>query len=492
MTAVNEIISVDPARPSVEVGRFRIEVGAVGAAVQAARAAFPAWSARTPDERAEVLRAWAAVTVRHAEHIATLLTRETGKTMAEARQEAALLADKVNVTLEDRVRARIAGYQIPASATRSNNCSYRPYGVIAVIGPFNFPAHLPNGHWVPALYAGNTVIFKPSEKTPAVGALLTDLMNEAGMPAGVFNTVQGRGDVAAALVAHADVDGVLFTGSWPVGRRIMEANLDRPGRMVALEMGGSNAAIVMDDADLRQAVIECVRCAFISTGQRCTCTRRIIVHQAVAERFIAAFVECARTITVAPGDADPAPFMGPLVSREARDATVAFQEECRARGEHVLLASRAFGTGIAADASQFGVSKEGWFATPGVLLAPRFELPTDREVFGPVVRISIADSLDDAISQANATEFGLAASIFTQQPAVIRAAMDRLRAGCININCGTAGASGKLPFGGLGRSGNLRPAGAAMIDSCAYPIASMVESGDAVTIPAGMTAPERV
>ncbi len=492
MTGANDIVSFDPARPSVEVGRVRVDAGAVDAAVIAARAAFPAWSGRRPDDRADVLRSWAAVTVRHAERIAALLTRETGKTIAEARQEAALLADKVAVTLEERVRARIAGYQIPATATRSNDCSYRPFGVMAVIGPFNFPAHLPNGHWVPALYAGNTVIFKPSEKTPAVGALMAELMDEAGVPRGVFNMVQGRGDAAAALVAHADVEGVLFTGSWPVGRRIMEANLDRPGRMVALEMGGSNAAIVMDDADLRQAVIECVRCAFISTGQRCTCTRRIIVHQAIADRFITAFVECVRTLTVAPGDAEPAPFMGPLVSREARDATIAFQNECSARGERVLLAARAFGTGSAVDDTKQGEPSEGWFATPGVLLAPRFERATDREVFGPVVRIAVASDLNDAISQANTTDFGLAASVFTQQPAVIRAAMDRLRAGCININCGTAGASGKLPFGGLGRSGNLRPAGAAMIDSCAYPIASMIERGDAVTIPAGLTAPDRV
>jgi succinylglutamic semialdehyde dehydrogenase len=405
--------------------------------------------------------------------------RETGKVLAEARQEAALLSDKVAVTLEERVRARVTGYEFPANATRVNRCSYRPFGVMAVIGPFNFPAHLPNGHWVPALLAGNTVVFKPSEKAPGVGALMAELMAEAGMPAGVFNLVQGRGDAAAALVEHADVDGVLFTGSWPVGRRIMERNLDRPGRMVALEMGGSNPAIVMDDADLKQAVIECVRCAFITTGQRCTCTRRVVVHRAVAERFITAFVECARTLTVGAGDAEPAPFMGPLVSREAREAALAFQAECAARGERVLLESRA-------------PAGDGWFVTPGVVQAKRFERATDREVFGPVVRIAVAEDLQDAIVQANATDFGLAASIFTRSEANVAAAMAGLRAGCINVNCGTAGASGKLPFGGLGRSGNLRPAGAAMIDACAYPVATMAEQGSAATVAPGMTVPDAV
>ena len=479
MSMTQDIVSFDPARPSVEVSRVRVDAGAVDAAVRAARVAFPAWSARSMDERAALLQGWSATCARHAERIAVAIMRETGKVLAEARQEAALLSDKVTVTLEERVRARVTGYEFPANATRTNRCSYRPFGVMAVIGPFNFPAHLPNGHWVPALLAGNTVVFKPSEKAPGVGALLAELMAEAGMPAGVFNLVQGRGDAAAALVEHADVDGVLFTGSWPVGRRIMERNLDRPGRMVALEMGGSNPAIVMDDADLKQAVIECVRCAFITTGQRCTCTRRVVVHRAVAERFIAAFVECARTLTVGAGDAEPAPFMGPLVSREARDAALAFQAECVARGEHVLLESRA-------------PAGDGWFLTPGVVQAARFERATDREVFGPVVRIAVAEDLQDAIVQANATEFGLAASIFTRSEANVAAAMAGLRAGCINVNCGTAGASGKLPFGGLGRSGNLRPAGAAMIDACAYPVATMAEQGSAATVAPGMTAPNAV
>ena len=479
MSTSQDIVSFDPARPSVEVARMRVDAGAVDAAVRAARAAFPAWSARSMDDRAALLQAWSATCAHHAERIAVAIMRETGKVLAEARQEAALLSDKVTVTLEERVRARVTGYEFPANATRVNRCTYRPFGVMAVIGPFNFPAHLPNGHWVPALLAGNTVVFKPSEKAPGVGALMAELMAEAGMPAGVFNLVQGRGDAAAALVEHADVDGVLFTGSWPVGRRIMERNLDRPGRMVALEMGGSNPAIVMDDADLKQAVIECVRCAFITTGQRCTCTRRVVVHRAVSERFIAAFVECARTLTVGAGDAEPAPFMGPLVSREARDAALAFQAECVARGERVLLESRA-------------PAGDGWFLTPGGVQAARFERATDREVFGPVVRIAVAEDLQDAIVQANATDFGLAASIFTRSEANVSAAMAGLRAGCINVNCGTAGASGKLPFGGLGRSGNLRPAGAAMIDACAYPVATMAEQASAATIAPGMTAPNAV
>jgi succinylglutamic semialdehyde dehydrogenase len=479
MMDLGEIVSRDPARPSQEVWRGAPSPAEADLAVTAAREAFAAWSRLAPDARAEHLRAWASVVQRHAERIAQLICREMGKTLAEARQEAALLSDKVTVTLEERVRSRIAGYEVPGGPTRTNRCTWRPHGVMAVVGPFNFPAHLPNGHWVPALLAGNTVVFKPSERTPAVGALMGELMAEAGMPEGVFHVVQGRGDVAASLVAHPGIDGVLFTGSWPVGRRILEANLDRPGRMVALEMGGSNPAIVMDDADLRAAVIECVRCAFVTTGQRCTCTRRVIVHERVADQFIGALVEASRSITVGAGDADPAPFMGPLVSREAREAVLRFQADRAAAGARVLLEASA-------------PAGEGWFLTPGVVQVDAFELASDREVFGPLLQVATCRDLDDAIVQANATEFGLAASVFTASPDAVDQAMHGLRAGCINVNCGTAGASGKLPFGGLGRSGNLRPAGAGMIDACAYPVASMIESGGEFPIPAGMRVPDRI
>lgn len=479
MSAAAGFESRNPARPEEVVWSGSSDLSAVDRAVQAAQRAFPAWRDRTMDDRSAFLRRWADVTRTHAVRIGALITREMGKTLAEGAQEAALLSEKVATTLDEMVLARIRGYELPANATRTNRCTYRPYGVMAVVGPFNFPAHLPNGHWVPALLAGNTVVFKPSEKAPAVGALMGELMREAGAPEGVFQVVQGGAEVASALVNHAQVDGVLFTGSWPVGRRILQANLERPGRMVALEMGGSNPAVILPDADLRQAVIECVRCAFLTTGQRCTCTRRVIVHADVAERFIPAFLRCASTLVVGPGDAKEPVFMGPLVTREARDAAMAFQRAVAERGARVLLESTA-------------LDRPGWFLTPGVLQVPRFERATDREVFGPIVQIALTHSLEDAIEQANASDFGLAASIFTRDQSAIDAFMRGARAGCINVNCGTAGASGKLPFGGLGQSGNLRPAGAAMIDSCAAPLASMIERGDAATVPPGMLAPERV
>jgi succinylglutamic semialdehyde dehydrogenase len=276
------IESHDPANPETLVYSAVPEPAHVEEAVAAARAALPTWSGTTLEQRVAVLRHWQELTKANVDRIADLIMLEMGKVRGECLFEANALGGKVDITLGPESLSRVTDYTVSVNDSRDGHCRFKPHGVMAVIGPFNFPAHLPNGHWVPALLTGNTIVFKPSDKTPATGQLLAELMAQAleagGAPAGVFNMVQGGAEVSSNLVAHQGVDGVLFTGSWPVGRRILEANLDTPGRIVALELGGSNPAVVMPSAHLRQAVIECARAAFATTGQRCTCTRRIIVH----------------------------------------------------------------------------------------------------------------------------------------------------------------------------------------------------------------------
>ncbi|MDA0803095.1 MAG: aldehyde dehydrogenase family protein [Planctomycetota bacterium] len=445
------------------------------AALALARVALPAWAALGVEGRRPFLERWREAVLARADELARLITAESGKTLAESRLEVKSVADKVSITLDAALLARTADFTVDAGAGRSGRCTFRPHGVMAVIGPFNFPAHLPNGHIVPALVMGNTVVFKPSEKCPGVGAQFATLAAAAGLPHGVFTVLQGGAAVASRLVSGDEVDGVLFTGSWPVGRSIMQANLDRPGRMLALEMGGSNAAIVCGDAHLRQAVLECVRASFATTGQRCTCTRRIIVAESVASAFIPAFCKAASTLLVGPGDDETAGpvFMGPLISERARDAALRFQSERVRAGAALLVRGSA-------------LDREGWFMTPSVIQVPRFALETDEEVFGPVVQLAIAKDDDDAVEQANATKFGLAASIFTADEARFRRLAVRVRAGCVNWNTGTAGASSKLPFGGLGRSGNHRPAAAFAADSCAFPVAHMEVAGDEAAVPAGV------
>ncbi len=527
--AASRIESRNPAHPSRVVFSAASRTSDLSAAVAAAREALPAWSAWPIERRAAVLRRFRDLCKARENQVADVICDETGKALWDAKAEASLLANKVDITLDDSATGplrRVTGFELPLSASRTGRCWFRPHGVMAVVGPFNFPVHLPNGHIVPALLMGNTIVFKPSDKAPACGQVLAELLDEAlraeGAPAGVVNLVQGGVDVAKALVNHDDLDGILFTGSWPVGRAIMQANLDRPGRMLALEMGGNNPAIVMPDADLKQAVIECVRSAFISTGQRCTCTRRVIVHRAIADRFIPAIVKAASRLVI--GDprspAGTPVFMGPLISQSARQAVLEAQAAMIAAGGRVLLEAKAIKPDGNAD---------GWFISPGIVQVDRFvsdpsprgtgvppvvgpsvevcqrtgETPVpqvqspnpwhhpgaDIEIFGPLLRISITDSLNDAIAQANATNFGLAASLFCSDKSpggAIERFLREARAGCININTGTAGASSKLPFGGLGRSGNHRPAGAFSLDYCAMPIAGMIESGDASTMPQGM------
>lgn len=482
------IVSRNPARPEERVWAGAPALSHVDEAVNAARRAFPSWARTGIEARAAVLRRFAEVANARADAMAELICDEVGKPLWECRGEAAAIAGKVDITLDATPGmglSRVTGYELGIGETRIGRAHFRPHGVMAVVGPFNFPAHLPNGHIVPALLMGNTIVFKPSDKAPAVGQMLVEMLLEAGVPEGVVNLVQGAAPSASALVEHDGVDGILFTGSWPVGRRILEANLDRPGRIVALEMGGNNPAVVLADADLRQAAIEVARCAFNTTGQRCTSTRRLIVEESVAGRLIPAVCKAASALVVGPprGLAGQDVFIGPIITADAQRSVLDFQKFAAKSGADVLVQSSA---------PEFDGA--GHYVTPCVVRVDRFTLDDgagrdagcDGEVFGPVLRISVVRGLDEAIEQANATRFGLAASIFTKTSAAQERFLAECRAGCVNVNTGTAGASGKLPFGGLGISGNHRPAGSFSLDYSAYPVASMIESGAAASLSPGM------
>ncbi len=501
------LVSRDPANPSREVFVGHSSVTHVGLAVEAARGAAARWRNTPVEKRFAALNRFAAIAEAREEEMARLIQDEVGKVAWDARAEAKLLSAKVKITLDAKgAWSRVAEFEVAPAGTKHGRAMFKPHGVAAVLGPFKFPAHLPNGHIVPALAAGNTVVFKPSDKSPAVGRLLGAWLHEAiaaelgeAHAAGVVNVVQGAAEVAKALVAHDDVDAIMFTGSWPVGRAILQANLDRPGRMVALEMGGNNPAIVMADCDPVQALTEVVRCAFISTGQRCTCTRRLIVQRGEGknagfdELFITALCLSVARLRMSEPNLDSASaFMGPLVTEGAmRDVLAQVGELTRCGATELLACRRVEG-------------REGWYVNPGVYRVDRFEAVApansgprtpgvwphagaDEEIFGPVLRVCVVDTLDEAIAQANATRFGLAASIFTRDDGAIARFLDEVRAGCLNVNTGTAGASSALPFGGLGLSGNHRPAGAFSVDYCAFPAASMQERATAATGAPGMT-----
>ena len=469
----DDLTTYDPSDPDRVIWQGSPSLDHVDDAIAAARAAADDWSARPIEDRIALLKRWQAVVTEHAERIAGVITDEMGKTLAESRAEAKLLGDKVEITLGEFSMRRVEEYRVDVSASRGGYCRFKPYGVMAVLGPFNFPAHLPNGHFVPALLMGNTVVFKPSKRTPAVGQILAEMMDEAGAPPGVFNVVHGGRGVAPHLVGHDDIDGILLTGSWPVGRRIMEANLDRPGRIMALEMGGNNPAVVMDDCELKQAVVECVRAGFATTGQRCTCTRRVIVQRGIADDFIPAFCKAASNLIIGPGRSTAPVFMGPVVAEDSVQDVFAFQQRLADDGGRVLVEATR-------------VERPGHFVTPSVIEVDGFSLDRDDEVFGPLVQLTVVDDLDQAIAEANSSRYGLAAAIFTADDSAWSSFFRKVNAGCINRNTGTAGASSKLPFGGLGHSGNLRPAAAFSVDYCAHAVANMVEESSDVAIPTGM------
>lgn len=484
--------SIDPAEPSCVLWQADPSLDHLDEALDAARSALPVWARWSRAQRFAVLRTYADICTKRQAQIAELISRETGKALWDAAAEAGGLAAKVAITLDESqhgAMSRVTDYELPLSDSRTGRTWYKPHGVMAVVAPFNFPAHLANGHIVPALAMGNTIVLKPSERTPATGQMLAELFHEAleahNAPPGVVNVVQGAVETAKKIVSDPRVDGVLFTGSWNVGRRILEANLDRPSRIVALEMGGNNPAVVMPDANMKQAVIECARSAFVTTGQRCTCTRRLIVHKDIADVFIGAVAQAASSSIIGHPRAAHPVFIGPIISADARDAVLTFQHDLVKGGGEIIVQASAIDT-----------PEGGFYVSPSLVRVDGFVADDaggpashpgcDMEVFGPLLRVCVVDSLDDAIEQANATRYGLAASLFTNTMDDAQRFLHEVRAGCINVNTGTAGASSKLPFGGLGLSGNHRPAGSSSLDYCAYPVAGMIEQSDGVALPQGM------
>jgi succinylglutamic semialdehyde dehydrogenase len=297
--------SVSPADPSDELGCFPVWDGdAVDEAVRRARAAFPAWRDAGLEARAVALRRFRDLARARREELAELVAREVGKAIWEARAEADLLPAKVAATLAEGMR-----FTEPMQAGASAWASFHPRGVLAVLGPFNFPAHLPSGHIIPALATGNAVVFKPSELAPAVGDWLARIWRDAGLPRGVLEIVQGRAETGRLLALHPGVDGILFTGSYAVGRSLQEETLDQPGKILALEMGGKNAMIVLDDADLDLAVSEAAISICATTGQRCSSLSRIFVERSRIDELAGRLSRVLAGVRIGP-PLEPGVFMG--------------------------------------------------------------------------------------------------------------------------------------------------------------------------------------
>ena len=453
------LFSADPATGERVWEGDAASPGEVDAAVSAARRALQHWADLSLARRIEFLQRFAEQLKLHRNELAEAICREVGKPRWESLTEADSMIGKMPLSIEafnerrSPIVREVAG---GIAATR-----FKPYGVLAVFGPFNFPGHLPNGHIVPALLAGNTVVFKPSELTPLVGQKTVELWEATGLPPGVLNLVQGGRETGVTLAAHPGLDGLLFTGSAGVGRALSRLFADHPEKILALEMGGNNPLIVHEASDLDAAAYLTVQSAFITAGQRCTCARRLIVPRGEAgDAFLERLFALTRQIRVGRYTDDPEPFMGPVISPQAAEKILQAQSSFRQRGGRPLLEMRR-------------VEGSGAMLTPGLMDVTDIPDREDAEIFGPFLQVIRVRDFDAAIDEANRTGYGLAAGLLCDSRELYDKFFRTIRAGIVNWNRQTTGASGALPFGGVGQSGNHHPSGSWAADYCSWPVASL-------------------
>ena len=400
-----------------------------------------------------IKREWAA--------LSQIISRETGKPLWESEGEVKALIGKIDFILGEGLN-RIKEQIVPQAQGRIR---FKSRGLFVVIGPFNFPLHLPFGQMLPALVAGNTVVFKPSEKTPASGQKLAECFHKLKLPPGVFQMVQGGAGISEKLCRHKTGDAVLFTGSFKVGQKIKESLIKDHSKILALEMGGYNSALIWDDKNKQQAVSETLKGCFWSSGQRCSSTSQIILHKTISRQFIKDFVLLAKKVKV--DHWNKKPFMGPLIDRFSVKKFFSLQKEVQKQKGEILLEGQKL------------KGKKGHYVSPGIYkmkFDPSSSFGT-KETFTPQVILYETNSLDEAIEMINHSGYGLSLSVFAEDKTVKEEIFYRAKVGLINYNLSSIGASGYLPFGGLGKSGNDRPAGSFAIDFCVSPLAEKIKNG---------------
>jgi succinylglutamic semialdehyde dehydrogenase len=446
-----------------ELFNVKVAFEDVDKACEAAKCAFAKWSEISMSDRIVFLKKLEALFVEYKNDIAHVISRETGKPTWEALTEATALAGKIKITIEsslDLIKETRIENAIPGV---EGVIRFKPKGVLAVLGPFNFPAHLPNGHFIPALLAGNTVVFKPSDKTPWVGQILAEMFKKAEFPPGVFNLIQGQAEVGKRLAKHNLVDGVLFTGSYEVGLKIKKDTIEHYWKNLALEMGGKNASIIWDDADMDKAVYESVLGSYLTAGQRCSCTSRLFLHSNIFDEFIDKFKKVTASLKI--GHWSENNFMGPLITEESMQRFIRFQDIAQREGSESLIKGQ-----------RLDLKKKGFYVSPSAHLVNKFDTESvyqKSEIFGPDVAIYKIEDLEDTFEKVNSSNYGLVASIFTKNEKNYLKGIQKLDVGLLNWNRTTNGASSKLPFGGTKKSGNGMPSAHFALYYCSTPIASL-------------------
>lgn len=458
-----EIKDLSPGDLNDQIGIFPFKHDHIEMACEAAKKAYPHWARLSMDDRKKYILKLKEVFEQNADEMAELIARDTGKSLWDATTEAKALASKIDITVNyslDLVKEERITNALPQV---DGVIRHKSRGVMAVLGPFNFPAHLPNGHIIPALLMGNTIVFKPSEQTAAVGQFYAQLVEKAEFPAGVFNLVQGDGEAGRRLVVNENIDGILFTGSYEVGLKIKQETLSHYWKILALEMGGKNATVVWDDADMDKAIYETLVGAYMSTGQRCSGTSRVFVHEKIADEFTERFYQAAKKLTI--GHWSKNPFMGPLINASAVEKYIRFQEIANRENCESLMRGKAL-----------DLDPKGHYVTPSIHLVQKYDPKSvyqKSEIFGPNVGILKVNNFDETLDIVNSTGYGLVMALFSKDKNLYNEALMRARVGLLNWNRTTNGASSRLPFGGMGKSGNDRPSAHFAIQYCSVPVASL-------------------
>lgn len=424
-----------------------------------ARDAFPNWAKTGFEQRLEVIVKFVTLLEEHKSHLAQIISLETSKPRWETLTEVQSMIGKAQISVQAyHQRTGTSSTEISDGIA---SLRHRPHGVLAIFGPYNFPGHLPNGHIIPALLAGNTIVFKPSELTPWTAEETVKLWEKAGLPKGVLNLIQGGRNTGEALASAHEIDGLLFTGSANTGYHLHRQMINSPEKILALEMGGNNALIVDDVINIDAVVNLIILSAFISAGQRCTCARRILVKTGKkGDALIQRLVEVSKTLKVGQWDAEPQPFMGGVISSEAADRMMIAQEQLIELGAKPLL-------------KMTKPIINNSILTPGILELKHTENIPDEEYFGPLTTLYRYDDFDDAIKIANKTRFGLSIGLVSPQRELFERLLLESRAGIVNWNKPLTGASSAAPFGGVGASGNHRASAFYAADYCAWPMASL-------------------
>lgn len=439
----------------------------VNQACHSARQAFPSWAKLSVDERIAIIQRFASLLEENKIALAKVISQETSKPLWETQTEVQSMIGKVAISI--RAYHERTGYSETAMPDGTATIRHRPHGVLAVFGPYNFPGHLPNGHIVPALIAGNTIVFKPSELTPWTAEATVKLWQQAGLPNGVINLIQGGRSTGVALSSAEQIDGLLFTGSANTGYHLHKQLAGTPDKILALEMGGNNALIIDQIDDMDAVVNLAIQSAFISAGQRCTCARRILVKQGEqGDSFIQRFVEVSKNLVIGKWDAEPQPFMGGVISKIAVENLLNAQQKLIDLGAEPLLKM----TQPDSDSS---------LLTPAILEVTHAKDLPDEEYFGPLTTIRRYHDFDEAIQLANSTRFGLSLGLVSPDEKLFDRLLLEGRAGIVNWNKPITGASSAAPFGGVGASGNHRASAYYAADYSAYPVASV--KSDTVAMP---------